>query len=341
MRGAGRRLRGKARALWFEWEGLAEPGAVSAMLIAAALLDFGVGDPWGWPHPVQLMGKAIALYSKVALKKPKPPWIMKLLGVGLTVLVVGGTGLLSWLILGVCAQISPILAWICEVILLASCFAGRSLRQAAEAVLEPLEAGELEPARAQLAMYVGRDTNHLSEAEIRRAVLETVSENAVDGVSAPLFYAILGAFLGLAAPIALAYKAASTLDSMVGYREAPYTHLGWFSARFEDGLTWVPCRISVLAIALLSGRPRHVLRLCQRDAPADPSPNAGWSECAYAAALGVRLGGENTYGGQVKMKPYLGEDEGPITGRAIAQACRLTRWSFLLGLSLGIIGLWL
>ena len=310
------------------------------MLIAAALLDFLLGDPWGWPHPVQLIGRAIALYSKLALNGANSPWMMKLLGVGLTLSVVGGTGLLSWLGLRVCAQISPVLTWICEVVLLASCFAGRSLRQAAEAVLRPLESGDVEAARSQLAMYVGRDTNHLSEADIRRGVLETVSENAVDGVGAPLFYAILGALVGLAVPMALAYKAASTLDSMVGYREAPYTHLGWFSARFEDGLTWLPCRISVLAIALLSGRPGHVLRLCRRDAPADPSPNAGWSECAYAAALGVQLGGENTYRGKVKRKPYLGDDEGPITRRAIALACRLTRWSFLLGLGLGIVGLW-
>ena len=341
MRGAGRPLRGKAQALWFEWEGTLAMAAEPAMLAAAALLDFIVGDPWGWPHPVQFIGKAIALYRKLALSRPTPPWVMRLLGIGLTVLIVGGTGLISWLSLQICAQISPVLAGICEVVLLASCFAGRSLRRAAEDVLAPLQAGELETARARLAMYVGRDTDHLSALEIRRAVLETVSENAVDGVSAPLFYAILGAFFSLAAPVALAYKAASTLDSMVGYREAPYTYLGWFSAKFEDGLTWVPCRISVLAIALLSGRPGFVLRLCRRDAPADPSPNAGWSECAYAAALGVRLGGENHYRGQVKLKPYLGEDERPITKRAIAQACRLTRWSFLLGLGLGMVGLWL
>ncbi|PSR15774.1 cobalamin biosynthesis protein, partial [filamentous cyanobacterium CCP3] len=154
---------------------------------------------------------------------------------------------------------------------------------------------------------------------------------------APLFYALVGAFSPLGGvPVALAYKAASTLDSMVGYREAPYTHLGWFSARLEDRLTWLPCRLAVLTVALLSGRPRHVLRLCRRDAPADPSPNAGWSECAYAAALGVQLGGQNVYRGQLKEKPLLGDATVPITGDRIDQALALTRRAFLLWMGLGV-----
>ena len=332
-------------------------GAASALLMASALLDFLIGDPWHWPHPVQFMGKAIALYSRIALAKVKAPWLLKLLGIGLAVLLIGGTGLLSWLGLQLLRQRVPFIAWMVEAILLASCFAGRSLRQAAEDVLQPLVSADLsdvraassddvEPAsllaaRERLSMIVGRDTHALSAQEVCRAVLETVSENAVDGVFAPLFFAILGGPFGLAAPLALAYKAASTLDSMVGYKEAPYTDLGWFSAKFEDALTWVPCRISVLAIALLCGQPARVLRLCRRDAPADPSPNAGWSECAYAAALGVRLGGVNSYRGQIKIKPFLGDEERPITNRAIAQAHQLTRRSFLLGLWLGIGYLWL
>ena len=291
------------------------------------------------------MGKAIALYSKTALAKDRPPQQMRWLGVGLASLLVLGTGILSWLCLQALQQLSPLLAWGTEAVLLASCFAGRSLRQAAEDVLQPLNDStgdwDLPTARKRLSMYVGRDTDALSAEGIRRALLETLSENAVDGVLAPLFYAILGAPVGLAAPLALAYKAASTLDSMVGYKEAPYTYLGWFSAKLEDVLTWLPCRISVLAIALLSGRPRHVLRLCRRDAPADPSPNAGWSECAYAAALGVRLGGTNIYKGKVKVKPFLGNDDRPIADEAIAQAYQLTRSSFLLGLGAGIIWLWL
>jgi adenosylcobinamide-phosphate synthase len=120
---------------------------------------------------------------------------------------------------------------------------------------------------------------------------------------------------------------------MVGYRDAPYTDIGWFSAKTEDVLTWVPCRLTVLTIALLSGRPFHVWRLCQRDAPQDPSPNSGWSECAYAAALNVQVGGINWYRGIAKPKPLLGDAVQPITADTLDRALQLTRWSVLLWLT--------
>ncbi|PSN77625.1 cobalamin biosynthesis protein CobD, partial [filamentous cyanobacterium CCP4] len=275
--------------LWFRW-GLG--------LVVAASLDRLIGDPWGWPHPVQAMGWTIQRAADGILRLRLPPLGERALGVLLGLGIMVGSGAVGWGIVHLALRLHPVVGMGCDAILLASCFAGRSLRQAAEDVLAPLEAGDIPQARNRLALYVGRDTERLDEPGIRRAVLETVSENATDGVLAPLFYALVGAFSPLGSvPVALAYKAASTLDSMVGYREAPYTHLGWFSARFEDVLTWLPCRLTVLTVALLSGRPRHVLRLCRRDAPADPSPNAGWSECAYAAALGVQAGGKNVYRG--------------------------------------------
>lgn len=331
--------------MWFE------PGeyAVSVLLLAAGL-DFVVGDPWGWPHPVQAMGRVIDIYTKWALAQMRSPISLRLLGVGLFLLLVGGSAAVCEGGLWLLAQLSPILRWLAEIILLASCFAGRSLRRAAEDVLSVLPAPSqlsdpsnetaLVQARQQLAMYVGRDTAQLSPTGIRRAVLETVSENAVDGVLAPLFFAILGGLFGLMVPVAVGYKAASTLDSMVGYKEAPYTDLGWCSARLEDGLTWLPCRIGVLTIALLSGRPGRVLALCRRDARSDPSPNSGWSECVFAAALGVQLGGTNTYKGKLKVKPLLGDDERPITNGIITQALSLVRWSFWWGLGLGASGLY-
>jgi len=112
--------------------------------------------------------------------------------------------------------------------------------------------------------------------------------------------------------------------------------LGWASARLDDALTWLPCRLTVLTIALLSGRPRHVLKLCRRDAPQDPSPNAGWSECAYAAALDVQVGGQNTYRGKVTQKPFLADPVRPITPERVKQALALTRRVFLLWLGLAI-----
>ncbi|MBD1909640.1 MULTISPECIES: adenosylcobinamide-phosphate synthase CbiB [unclassified Leptolyngbya] len=304
-------------------------GAVFSLGIAA-LLDYLIGDPWGWLHPVQVMGWVIGQYSRWVLKTFDNPAAQRIAGVGLTLLLVVGSGAIAWLIIIAAHQLHPFFGLAVQSVLLASCFAGRSLRAAAEDVLRPLDAGDLETARLTLSRYVGRDTAQLSETEVRRAVLETVTENATDGVMGPLFWAIAGLFLPTGpAPLALAYKAASTLDSMVGYREAPYTYLGWSSARFEDGLTWIPCRLAVLTIALLSGRPGHVLRICRRDAPQDPSPNAGWSECAYAAALGVQVGGTNVYRGIVKQKPLLGDGTQPITTQIIHQAMRLTRWAFL------------
>lgn len=261
-------------------------------------------------------------------------WAGVVLGLGLIL----GSGAVSWSIVHVASQLHPLLGLATDSILLASCFAGRSLRIAAEDVLQPLKAGDLVQARAKLSLYVGRDTTELSAPEILRAVLETVAENATDGVMAPLFYAIASAaipYLNVAF-LPLAYKAASTLDSMVGYREAPYTHLGRFSAKLEDRLTWLPCRLTVLTLALRSGKPSYVWQICQRDAIKDLSPNSGWSECTYAAVLGVQLGGTNWYRGVAKHKPLLGEPIYPITAEKIYQALQLTRYCFLLWLSLGI-----
>lgn len=313
--------------------------STAAILISAATLDYLIGDPWGWPHPVQGIGWIIQRYTQTALRSFMRPWQLKAAGIWLGLVLIGGTGLLSWWFLAWVKTGSWALGLLLEIVLLASCFAGRSLRDAAEDVLAPLAEGELPEARSRLQNYVGRDTDDLPKSEILRAVLETVTENATDGVMAPLFYALLGGFIpGVGpVPLALAYKAASTLDSMVGYREAPYTHLGWFSARFEDGLTWLPCRLTVLTLGVLSGKLLTVLRLCRRDASKDPSPNAGWSECAYAAILGVQLGGTNWYRSVLKEKPLLGDPLRAITGQQIEMALRLTRNSFLLWLGLALI----
>ncbi|WP_390849032.1 adenosylcobinamide-phosphate synthase CbiB [Nostoc spongiaeforme] len=312
-------------------------------LIIAAILDFLIGDPWGWPHPVQVMGWIISRFTKFALSICQNSITQRIAGIVLAMILIMGSGGIGWLIIRVAHWLHPIFAIVIESIILASCFALRSLRTAATDVLQPLIAGNLSQARQALSNYVGRDTQNLSEAEILRAVLETVTENATDGVMAPLFYAVVGACLPNvgAVPLALAYKASSTLDSMVGYKEAPYTYIGWFSARLEDYLTWLPCRLTVITLALLSGKLLHVWRICRRDAILDPSPNSGWSECAYAAILGVQMGGINWYRGVAKEKPLLGDAIYPITATSIDQALQLTRYSFLLWLGIAITILFL
>ena len=323
MPAVGKRLKEKMPALWCS-------GPIFVLWLAS-LLDFVIGDPWGWLHPVQVMGRAIRAYEQLIFRYVKSPFGQRCLGVGLGLGLPILSGAIAITFTWGAWQLHPRLGGWVATIILASCWAGRSLRRAADDVLLPLNAGNLLEARNRLSLYVGRDTQHLSAAEILRAVMETISENATDGVMAPLFYALVGTAITpvLGVGLAIAYKALSTLDSMVGYRSAPYTDLGWFSARLEDAATWLPCRLTVLTVALLAGQPSRVWRLCRRDAVADPSPNAGWSECAYAAVLGVQLGGVNVYRGVVKQKPLLGEPLRPITAGLIAQGLRFTRWSFL------------
>lgn len=294
------------------------------VLLAASILDWLIGDPWGFPHPVQVMGWAIATCTKFILKNIKSALGQKLAGICLALGLMGASAAIGWGLVHLADKLNHWIGLGLQSILLASCLAGRSLRDAAIAVLKPLQHSDLAKARTELSLYVGRDTESLDAPEILRAVLETVAENTTDGVIAPLFFGILGGV-----PLAIAYKAASTLDSMIGYKEAPYTDLGWFSAKFEDVLSWLPCRYTVLSLSLLSGDPLKVWRICARDAAKDASPNSGWSEAAFAATLDVQLGGVNTYKGLVKFKPLLGDRIQPITPEAIAKALKLMRLSFL------------
>ncbi|MGK7892326.1 MAG: adenosylcobinamide-phosphate synthase CbiB [Xenococcus sp. (in: cyanobacteria)] len=308
------------------------------ILVLAAVWDYIVGDPRFWIHPVQIMGWIIQNKTKLVIKIISNNLLRRLAGIILGLGLILGSAAIGWLIVEIADRISVVLSTVVQILLLASCFAGKSLRVATEDVLEPLRQSDLATARSKLSMYVGRDTAELSQQEILRAILETVAENAVDGVTAPLFYGIVGALIpGLGAiPLALGYKAASTLDSMIGYLREPYRDLGWFSAQLEDRLTWLPCRLTVLTLALFSGKPRQVLAICRRDGVLDPSPNSGWSESVYAAILGVQLGGINSYGGIVKKKPLLGNRDREITPAIIKQALALTRYCFLLWLAMGV-----
>ncbi len=313
-----------------------DPTAVA--LLIAAFIDYLIADPAIFPHPVQLMGTVIGFSTKTITNLTKNSTARRLAGMALGIALIVGSGFTGWLLISVAKHMSIWLGFCLEIMLLASCFAGRSLHHAAVAVLAPLKNNDIQNARTELSYYVGRDTDELSPQEILRAVLETVAENSTDGVTAPLFYAIIGLLIpGIGAvPLTLAYKAASTLDSMVGYQREPYTDIGWFSAKFEDLLTWLPCRLTVITIGLIARQPRKVWQSCQQDATQDPSPNAGWSECAYAVVLGVQLGGANTYQGIIKEKPLLGMPTFSITAEKVEQALGLTRMCFLSWLFVGV-----
>ncbi|MCU1658089.1 MAG: cobalamin biosynthesis protein CobD, partial [Pseudonocardiales bacterium] len=194
---------------------------------------------------------------------------------------------------------------------------GETLRREAAALHELLDAGELPAARSRLTHLVGRDTVDLDESEVARAAVESVAENTSDAVVAPLFWGAVAGIPGL-----LGYRAVNTLDAMVGHRSARYRRFGWASARLDDLANLVPARATAVLVALVSGRPRDVLRIAGRDARRHPSPNSGWCEAAFAGALELRLGGVNGYGQRVEERPSLGDGK-PAQPRDLPRAAAL------------------
>jgi adenosylcobinamide-phosphate synthase len=288
------------------------------------------------------------------------PWALRLAGTLITLLLVGGSGLAGWLLERLAlAESGGTLGWAALVVGLASALAGRSLAQAVEAVLAALPSDRaaagalLEPARQQLAWIVGRDTAGLDRPQILRALAETASENAVDGLFAPLFWMLVGAGLwqagwwGGPGPLALAwaFKAASTLDSMLGYRRGRLRWLGTAGARLDDLLVWLPCRLVALSLPLAAGvapgRWPELVRRALRDGRPDPSPNAGLSQAIYARVVGVQLGGVNRYGGQLRSKPLLAAGSPAPTAADVRRMARCSaRLSWLWLCAAGLPGVW-
>jgi adenosylcobinamide-phosphate synthase len=197
--------------------------------------------------------------------------------------------------------------------------AGHALAGAAGEVGRSLEAGDVEEARQLLPALVGRDPSGLEAGEIARAVVESVAENTVDAVVGPAFWAAVAG-----APGALGYRAVNTLDSMVGHRSPRYANYGWASARLDDAVAWLPARLTAALVLLV--RPRAaaaIWRAVRGQAPAHPSPNAGVAEAAFAAALGLRLGGPSRYGDRVEVRPELGTGR-PVRVDDIGAAVRLS-----------------
>jgi adenosylcobinamide-phosphate synthase len=237
-------------------------------------------------------------------------------------------------------------------VLIATTIATRELIKSAQAVIKEVNAGNLEIARDRLGMIVGRDTHSLDQKGILKATIETLAENASDGIVAPLFYFALG---GL--PLAMAYKAVNTLDSMVGYKNEKYKNFGWAAARLDDIANYIPARITgaliVIATFLLGVTEKPAphaissLKIMVRDGRKHSSPNSGVPEAAMAGALGVRLGGPSMYGGILVEKPFIGEDKSEVRSQksegkdaylhAAENALSIVRVTSLLGLELALI----
>ena len=315
------------------------------LVVLACGLDHLLGDPRQWLHPVQVMGGAIQrLRILCEAWAADTPWKLRFSGGLLAALVVGGSAGAGWLVEW-WAQGRPLLGSAVLVVGLASALAGGSLERAVGAVLQALP--DLTLARTRLAWIVGRDVEGLPEAEILRAAAETTAENAVDGLFAPLFWILAGVALhplhrGAPGPLALAwaFKASSTLDSMLGYRHGRLRWLGTAGARLDDGLTWIPARLVALTLPLVSHRPWRFgrqFRQALREGAADPSPNAGVSQAAYALAVQVRLGGRNRYADGWRDKPVLGANFPAVDRLAVERMLSLTRRLELLWLLVFLI----
>lgn len=310
----------------------------AAVMVVAFLLDMMLGDPLWLPHPVVAMGKLIAALERRWRNATHTPAQQQRWGALLALVVVlaaaGGAGLLLWLLEGV----HPALRMAGEVFFFYQLLATKCLRDAGMKVYHALQNGDMAAARAAVGEIVGRETHQLDESEIIRATVETIAENSSDGVIAPLFYFAVG---GL--PLAAAYKAINTLDSMLGYKNQRYLYFGRFSAKMDDLANLLPARLTalwmVVASALCGLDAKGAWRCWRRDRKKHPSPNAAQPEAACAGALGVQLGGDSRYFGRVVHKQRLGDALRPLEPEDIRRAGRLLYATAALGLCLLAAGL--
>ena len=290
----------------------------AAALAVGAAMDAALGDPRNMLHMVVVFGKVISFWEKI-LYNMKNKRVAGLLLVVLTLLCCGvPIALVLWL----AWRIHPILYAAVGSFLCWQCLAARSLRDESDLVRVPLTEGDLPKAREMVGRIVGRDTDALDEAGVTRAAVETVAENTSDGVIAPIFYIALGGPLG-----GCLYKAANTMDSMVGYKNDRYIDFGRCAALFDDVVNYIPARLAALELVLaayLTGMDgKNAWRIWKRDRRNHASPNSAQTESAVAGALGLRLAGDAVYFGKLHKKPYIGDDLRPIEPEDIRRSHRL------------------
>ena len=277
-----------------------------------------MGDPEWLYHPVRLIGRLISLTEKSLRKRGGNLRRSAVILTAVTVLAaMAAAALVLWL-LGLWGRVplfigAALMDWMG--------IAVTSMAKEARGVGKSLEKG-LPEARKQVARIVGRDTGNLNEEEIIKATVETVAENTTDGVISPLFWALLGG------PVLLwGFKAASTLDSMVGYMDEKYRDIGWSSARLDDVMNYIPARLTAMLMvcaAFLTGMDgKNAFRIVKRDHAKHSSPNCAWSEAAAAGAMHIRLGGTHEYFGKPVEKPFIGDDDRPAEREDIRRANRL------------------
>lgn len=300
-------------------------GSFAVILAVAFVLDLVLGDPHSKLHPVALLG-SLAMHAE---KMCRGLW-------GASTL----SGLAGWFLVTAVAVIpayittwivSGLAGWPWDAIIaglwLYICIAPRSLWQHAEKIRRPLLNGDLPLARKALSLIVSRETEHLDESEIARGTVESLGENLVDAVNSAVFWAVIGWLAGgppLAATLAVLLRAANMLDACWGYKSSRYLYFGRLAARIDDGLHFIPARLSPFAIALaallLQGQPLKALLCAFRHRHDHPSPNSAWGMAAFAGALNIRLGGSAVYEGVAEHNPYFGRGRAALTVRDIRRA---------------------
>ncbi len=305
-------------------------------ILAAFTLDLIVGDPRWLPHPVRLMGRfALALErpTRAVCRKPM------LAGMVTALAVIGVSAGVAWGLLFLAETIHPWAKTGMSVFLIYTCLAARDLAAHSGRVGKALRSGDLPQAQLAVSMMVSRDTDCLDEAGATRGAIESVAENMVDGVAAPLLFAIVAGPVG-----AITFKAISTLDSTFGYKNEQYRQFGWASARIDDVANWLPARLTAPLIALaamfLRFGPLAAMRCCLRDHGKHASPNSAWAEATVAGALGVQLGGPTRYAGVMSDHPTLGDAHVELSPKHIGQANRLMYVTTILLLALGLAARW-
>ena len=293
-----------------------------AMLLGF-LLDCLLGDPRSIPHPVVCMGKLISWLEKAFRALfPKTRLGENLAGGCIWLVTVAVSFLIPWGLLKLAGMVSPWLRLLLQAIFCWQVLAAKSLRQESMKVYEALKTGTIEDARHAVSMIVGRDTQALDADAVTRAAVETVAENCSDGVIAPMLYFALGG-----GPLAFAYKAVNTMDSMLGYVEPPYQNVGLVPARMDDVCNYLPARISgimmLLAGGLLGLNFRNGWKIFLRDRYNHASPNSAQTESVCAGLLGLRLAGDAWYHGVLHKKKYIGDALRPITPEDIPLSDRL------------------
>lgn len=288
-------------------------------IIVGWLLDVLLGDPASLPHPVVLFGKMIAR-GEHTLNKGQH---RRLKGALLAITLVLLAFCVTWLLLKLCAMLSPWLSIALQIILIFFCLAGTTLIREVRQVFIALDRS-LEEGRQQVARIVGRDTTQLTAQEVRKAALETLAENLSDGVIAPMFWYLL-----LGVPGMMAYKMVNTLDSMIGYHSERYLQFGSFAARMDDVANYLPARLTALLMVLSAGKPQ-LLSFVKQFGRCHASPNSGYPESALAGILDCRFGGPHIYFGEVFDKPYIGTNDRELTTEDMKKAVMINRLSEIL-----------